>query len=157
MSLVFRRARGGRLEIGPTPLSRLLAHRQSSRRDKEAGGALVGRHLKGGNDVIVDGATLPMPGDRRTRVSFQRRASGHAAAIDLAWQVSEGTQTYLGEWHTHPELRPSPSRTDFRDWSRKLHEDEYSGVLFFVIVGTEEISAWEGDPSGEVIVLHKLR
>jgi integrative and conjugative element protein (TIGR02256 family) len=128
----------------------MLKHRQDSKRKREAGGLLVGRHLLNGIDMIVDGITAPLPGDRRTRFTFFRAAGKHQSALDLAWQVSEGTETYLGEWHTHPEPTPTPSPTDLKNWKRKLRADLYSDVLFFVIVGTDALCVWEGNAKGEL-------
>ncbi len=147
----FMRANGqGVFAIGPIPLERMRTYRQDSRRKAEAGGLLVGRHLLNGVDMIVDGITEPQPGDRRMRFRFFRSAARHQSALDLAWQVSDGTSTYLGEWHTHPEVTPIPSRTDVKTWIRKLRVDVYTDVLFFVIVGTDALCAWEGNVAGEL-------
>ena len=32
--------------------------------------------------------------------------------INSAWRKSKGTVNYLGEWHTHNESKPVPSKTD---------------------------------------------
>lgn len=151
---VFRRADGaGVFSIGAIPMERMLKHRQDTKKKREAGGVLVGRHLLNGVDMIVDGVTEPLQDDKRSRFSFFRSQQKHQSALDLAWQVSEGTQTYLGEWHTHPEPAPVPSPTDFRDWRRKLREDVYTDVLFFVIVGTESLCVWEGNRDGDLTEL----
>ena len=104
----------------------------------------MGRYLHGSNDIVIDAATEPMPGDRRTRYSFYRDKKRHQAALDAAWRASNGTCTYLGEWHTHPEAYPSPSGIDWKDWARRLREDSYFSELLFLIVGTEQIAAWAG-------------
>jgi integrative and conjugative element protein (TIGR02256 family) len=135
----------------------MVKHRQDTKRKKEAGGLLVGRHLLNRVDIIVDGITEPLPGDRRTRLSFFRAPQKHQSALDLAWQVSEGTETYLGEWHTHPEEVPTPSTTDLRNWKRKLRVDVYSDVLFFVIVGTHALVVWEGVSTGKLNQLDAIR
>lgn len=146
----------GKFAIGAIPLERMLEHRQENLRQPEAGGVLVGRHLLNDRDIVVDGVTVPQIGDRRKRFSFFRSPQKHQAALDLAWQVSEGTQTYLGEWHTHPEAVPKPSPTDLKDWRRKLRQDTYTDVLLFVIVGTTELCAWEGTPAGDIMKLRAL-
>jgi integrative and conjugative element protein (TIGR02256 family) len=110
----------------------------------EAGGVLLGRHLRDGNAIVVDAVTVPMDGDRRTRTRFHRAQRRHQAAIDAAWAASEGTCTYLGEWHTHPEPVPTPSLVDWADWRRRLRQDRYTELLFFVIVGTAAVRVWEG-------------
>lgn len=110
----------------------------------EAGGVLLGRYILDTHDVVVDLITEPMPRDLRSRVRFFRHRRGHQIAIDQTWRESSGTCTWLGEWHSHPEHNPSPSFTDHADWRRKLLVDRYDEVLFFVIVGIQNICVWEG-------------
>jgi integrative and conjugative element protein (TIGR02256 family) len=110
----------------------------------EAGGVLLGRHLLGTSDILVDRVTEPLPGDQQSRFRFFRARRRHQMVIDRAWQESAGTQTYLGEWHTHPERVPAPSLSDRLGWHRKLLTDRFSDVMFFVIMGTQETSVWEG-------------
>lgn len=118
---------------------------QTDRSALEAGGVLIGRHIVGTNDVVADLATTPTPGDRRRRTSFYR-SSLHQEAMDEIWAESRGTLVYLGEWHTHPEPRPSPSSIDLRDWSRRLKNDVVEAQFaFFVIVGNAQTAVWEGN------------
>ncbi|WP_281180887.1 Mov34/MPN/PAD-1 family protein [Chondromyces crocatus] len=111
----------------------------------EAGGVLVGRHIRGSRDVVVDLVTEPMPGDRQSRYSFHRSQKPHQRFLDEIWRTSRKTCVYLGEWHTHPERHPSPSSVDLADWRKRLVKDQVdSESMFFVIVGQVETAAWEG-------------
>jgi integrative and conjugative element protein (TIGR02256 family) len=142
---IFRKSDAGRLEIGQHALARMLAFVQSTPRKTEAGGVLLGRYLLESTDIVIDGITIPMPGDCRSRSSFYRDHRRHQQAIDRAWRESGGTCAYLGEWHTHPERRPLPSGTDRREWRRKLREDVFDGDrLYFIVVGIESLRVWEG-------------
>ncbi len=116
---------------------------------------LLGRHLRDGSAIIVDAVTTPMAGDRRGRTRFHRAQRRHQELIDQAWRDSDGTCTYLGEWHTHPEPVPTPSQIDWADW-RRLRSDRYTEPLFFVIVGTQEMCAWEGWRMGLIRSLRAL-
>ena len=116
---------------------------------------LLGRHLRDRSAFVVDTATTPLPGDRRSRTRFHHAQRRHQAIIDAAWRESEGTCIYLGEWHTHPEPVPTPSPLDVRDWKRRLHDDHYTEPLFFVIIGTVGTSVWEGWRSGLIIPLQE--
>ncbi|NNC30862.1 hypothetical protein HKM21_16460 [Longimicrobium terrae] len=129
----------------------LRQHVQDSREKREAGGVLLGRHILHTADVVVDGVTIPLPGDQRERFRFVRARQRHQEAIDRAWRESGGTCTFLGEWHTHPERHPWPSGVDRQDWLRKLREDAFTDWLFFVIVGMEEIRVWEGARNGKAV------
>ncbi len=142
--LTFARVRGGRLQIGPSALAVMHQYVQDAPEKAEAGGILLGRHILGTHDTIVDDVTVPMPGDRRGRFQFFRARRRHQEAIDRAWRESGGTCTYLGEWHTHPEVCPMPSLVDRLRWQQKLLRDRFGEPIFFVIVGIAEVRVWEG-------------
>ena len=114
---------------------------------------MLGRHIRDTPDIVVDSVTGPMRGDHRARYRFDRAAKAHQEVIDRSWAESGGTITYLGEWHTHPEPVPDPSSLDAGTWTRKIMVDRYSGLLFFVIVGTAELRVWEGQPGQEPCML----
>ena len=118
-------------------------------RDPEAGGVLLGRHIRDSMDVVVDFVTTPSTEDRRSRFRFWRAPKHHQEEINRAWTESEGTCVYLGEWHTHPQADPRPSATDLRDWRRKLREDSFVDPIFYLIVGTASIRAWQGCAGGD--------
>jgi len=146
--LTFARSGGGRFQIGPAPLRIMRDYLQNSYRKTEAGGVLIGRHIADSRDIIVDDVTVPMRGDRRERFLFLRAQTPHQRVIDRAWRESGGTFVYLGEWHTHPEPAPTPSKVDRNNWRRKLKEDRFDRFVFFVIMGTREVRVWEGHERG---------
>jgi integrative and conjugative element protein (TIGR02256 family) len=120
------------------------AHLQHSRTASEAGGVLLGRMLLHSSDVIIDAATAPNPEDQATRVSFHRAVRPAQMAVERAWGETEGRANYLGEWHTHPEDEPSPSRTDVTNWKRIVKTAQYEqDMLFFLIAGRRAIRVWE--------------
>ena len=144
----FAQPNGYRFEISVGALESMWRFRQVEPHLTEAGGILLGRHLLDGSAIIVDAVTTPLPGDRRSRTTFFRGQKRHQAVIDETWLSSNGTCTYLGEWHTHPEPIPTPSIVDWTDWQRRLAADQYSEPIFFVIVGTQHLAVWEGRRSG---------
>jgi integrative and conjugative element protein (TIGR02256 family) len=152
----FQRPSGLVLEISVTAWSTMHHFQQHTADATEAGGVLVGRHLRDGSAIIVDQVTVPMPGDRRSRFRFYRDHLRHQECIDQAWHASEGTCTYLGEWHTHPQTIPIPSATDRADWYRRLRTDQFTEPLFFVIVGTIRTCIWEGYRRGDILPLTML-
>jgi len=152
-ALTYARPGGGRFHIAAPALALLSSYLQKDRNAPEAGGVLLGRHIVGTADVIVDTITTPMLGDRAHRVRFFRNRRPHQEAVDQAWKESNETCTYLGGWHTHPEPDPTPSQVDWLDWRRHLLVDRYSGSLFFVIAGTRAVRAWEGGRCSRLIPL----
>jgi len=150
MTLVFKYSKG-KLKLSSDVLIILKKYVQDGNRAQEAGGVLIGRFLKENGDVVIDAVTEPMAGDKRTRYSFYRAKKRHQNIIDSFWKESEGTITYLGEWHTHPEPIPTPSMIDTSDWLRRLKSDTFSNKLFFIIVGTKEIRCWYGEEAGTTL------
>lgn len=143
-SVTFIRPAGGNFQISEKALETILTFIQDEPHKLESGGVLLGRHILGTNDIVVDQVTIPLKGDRRCHSSFFRSHFLHQAQINQAWNESKGTRTYLGEWHTHSEQIPSPSIVDRIDWQRKLFVDKFSKCLFFIILGTETVCVWEG-------------
>jgi integrative and conjugative element protein (TIGR02256 family) len=153
---IFLGPDGARFEISIAAWQTMQGFIQQANGATEAGGVLLGRHLRDGSAIIVDAVTVPMDGDRRARTRFHRAKRRHQAAIDAAWAASEGTCTYLGEWHTHPEPVPMASLVDWADWRRRLRQDRYTEPLFFLIVGTTAIRAWEGHRPDVIVPLAGL-
>jgi len=95
--------------IDETALGDLLA--EAGRwRLRETGGALLG--WRDGADVAVAGVLGPGADAKHRLRSFEP---------DGPWQVAQGRRiyaatnqmvAYLGDWHTHPFGRPTPSRQD---------------------------------------------
>ncbi len=106
---------------------------------------LIGHHPLDSEDITLDRLTTPQPEDRRSRCRFHRDQAAHQQLLDLHWILSGGKRTYLGEWHTHPEAHPSPSRLDLRSWRVALRDTAFQGPgLLFVIVGIETACVWFG-------------
>lgn len=145
VTLIYADSLQNKIKIGPRALLGMKDFIQNDPMKKEAGGVLLGRFLIGNNDVIVDHITIPMAGDKRSRLGFFRSKSAHQKRISEAWASTRGTCNYLGEWHTHPEDDPYPSAHDFANWKNKLNRDKFdSDFLFFIIVGTVQVNIWKG-------------
>ncbi len=152
-ALIFQVAPGLRLQLGAAVMTTLARFEQHSEVEPEAGGVLLGRWLRDGSAVIVDEVTTPGGTDEAGRYTFHRSHEHHQRLTDEAWERSGGTCVYLGEWHTHAEPDPTPSRIDLDDWQRRLREDDVEADLrFFAIVGTEVTRLWVGDRRTGTIV-----
>ncbi|WP_186207468.1 Mov34/MPN/PAD-1 family protein [Burkholderia gladioli] len=117
----------------------IAQHRQLTKQTTEAGGILLG--YRRGAHLHITHLTVPGPKDVATRVSFKRRDPCHQKQALRAWEQSGHTVDYLGEWHTHPEVSPSPSSTDRRAWTEILQKR--NELHAFLIAGTEEM-LWAG-------------
>lgn len=144
--MIFLLSNKGRLKIDTEPLMRMNTYRQDKSEKPEAGGVLLGRYIKNSKDKIVDRVTVPMIGDKRTRTRFIRGEKMHQKVITSAWEKSNRTCNYLGEWHTHPENSPTPSSQDIKNWKEILSTRTFSSLyLYFVIIGIQEVRVWEGN------------
>jgi len=144
--MIFMLSNKGHIKLSEQVLQKIRTYCQRNKIDSEAGGILLGRFLLNSKDIIIDEITVPMIGDKSSRYSFYRSAKIHQNAINAAWNKSDGTCHYLGEWHTHPEDYPQPSRRDIVNWNNHLKRDIFSNrYLYFIIAGNKDISVWEGD------------
>ena len=96
-----------RLIFTPTTLEVLYSERQLEPSQSESGGQLFGEFAK--DVVTVTVATTPSPKDQHSRFRFTRSRTTEQAEIDH--EFLNGLH-YLGDWHTHPEFKPTPSHTD---------------------------------------------
>lgn len=124
---------------------RINPYRQRESAAPESGGILLG-YRRGAHLHVVE-ATIPGREDHGTRVSFRRSAKGHREQALSGWHRSDHTLGYLGEWHTHPEQAPSPSRTDHHAWGELL-AGRPGQPLIFMILGIET-GLWLGCGQGD--------
>jgi integrative and conjugative element protein (TIGR02256 family) len=120
----------------------LQPYRQSKVSSTEAGGILLG-YRRGPHLHVVD-ATMPAARDRRKRAAFWRLDPVHQLAATDGWARTQETMDYLGEWHTHPEARPSPSSVDLEEWRKVCSRT--SEMMAFLIVGID--LCWLGIGNG---------
>jgi integrative and conjugative element protein (TIGR02256 family) len=131
------------LAIKPVVLNHFRKHQQKRWFHREAGGQLFARFSP--LEVAVEAATGPRKSDFRTRTSYVPDPRGEQQEIN-DWH-KKGLH-YVGDWHSHPEPRPRPSRNDsesIRDSFRKS-KHHLNGFLL-IIVGTDSF------PSGLYVSL----
>jgi len=115
-------------------LSSLLDFRQQGPMAPEAGGILIG--FRRGVHLHVTHATMPGSLDRRSRFEFQRLDPIHQRTASKLWERSRETADYIGEWHTHPQVQPSPSSIDRREWGMITRAK--SAPMIFAILGLQD-------------------
>ncbi len=107
----------------------------------ETGGILVGT-LKSGPILTITDVTSPQKQDKQQRFRFKRSAFGHQTLMDQLWEASGFTKMYLGEWHTHCELKPKPSMVDMLGWISIARRRQNSPWMIFMILGQSELRLW---------------
>lgn len=108
---------------------------QSCRAQPERGGILIGRQR--GPHLEITDYTEPGAMDASALYSFTKSDPKHGLAAKAAGRQSGGTDTYLGEWHTHPQGNPVPSDIDRGTW--KTVSKQQGAMMAFVIVSP---TAW---------------
>lgn len=112
-------------------------HIQEQPSDCEAGGLLLGT-VHGSNIAVVE-ATIPTFWDKRFRFLFERAPFGHSSIAKARWKASGGTVRYIGEWHTHPQDFPLPSRIDRTEWNALSCTRLDGRPMLAVIVGRQDL------------------
>lgn len=120
-----------RLSFSDAVLEHFWRHRQRRPWALEAGGQLFGRLF--GDVVEISEATGPRPRDVRTPWSYAPYRADEQAEIE-DWH--NAGLIFVGDWHTHWQMRPRPSaqdRINVGDIARRMRH-HMNGVVL-VIVG----------------------
>ncbi|MFY5899540.1 Mov34/MPN/PAD-1 family protein [Acinetobacter pittii] len=116
-------------------------YRQISPKSKEACGILIGHQIQGTEVFQLEFVTTPQKMDIRTRYNFVMKDPFHQSFLEDKYKASNGTSVYLGTWHSHPELIPTPSFIDKKDWHNCIARNQ-NRRLFFIIVGIQEVKIY---------------
>ena len=143
--LIFRMDRNAFLLLPAKVFETMNSFTARRESETEAGGILIGSYR--GNHIHVLQCTVPLRRDVRRPFLFDRKDRGHQLAAMLAWTKSLGRETFVGEWHTHPEDIPVPSHIDHSTWRRISHRRDLP--VAFIIMGRRGMWAGVGQ-SGEV-------
>ena len=120
--------------------------------ENESGGVLFGKKKENVSEYYIVDLSFPNIRDSSSRFTFLRNAEAAQVIIDKKWHDSEGYINYIGEWHTHPEKFPTPSRTDVNTY-KKISKDMSSlfPISINIIFGTANIFYICGYQNGKMI------
>ena len=131
------------MDILPEVFGEISKWIQISKQASESGGFILGYQHEKTNNISLEYVTSPQLLDIRDRFTFKIRDPKHKKLLSQG-QVRKSF--YMGVWHTHPQVIPSPSTIDWVDWNDTLIKDRTaSEYAFFIIAGTEKIRVWVGD------------
>lgn len=90
----------------------------------EACGIIIGE-LRTSSLRVID-ISPPADDDERTVNSFHRKSNSHQNYLNQLHEISNGILQYIGEWHTHPEPKPTPSPRDYSGWSKLMKNENFN-------------------------------
>lgn len=115
-------------------------YRQIGKDTNEKGGILLGQIDQHAENVLICRASLPNSFDQFGRLFFNRSKDSAQLIIEYENQNSQGYNTYLGEWHTHPSNQAEPSIQDITMIKNQYsNNDIKSEYIFLLIVGQKQI------------------
>lgn len=149
--VVWQLEDGTRGSFAPSVLELFKAWKQERIWSKEAGGLLLGFIDQETGGLLVEGATVPGKGDRRSRYGFFR-CNRHQQEAERWNRNTDGHGTQMGLWHTHPEAVPRPSSVDLEDYRNVMRHGQLSSDgLIYLIVGTKQVVCWYGRPNQQLM------
>ncbi|OME64248.1 hypothetical protein BSK65_29385 [Paenibacillus odorifer] len=138
-------------------LETFRSFRQVGTHQHEAGGILLGRIYQDGK-VIVEQISTPGRYDKSGKYFFERNVKYAQQIVNKAWKDSNGEIQYLGEWHTHPEMNPTPSSVDHKLLKGMINDSKLEiDFLFLVIVGIDGFYVASQTKDEELRELHLVR
>jgi integrative and conjugative element protein (TIGR02256 family) len=127
-------ANGAGLILTDQVLDHFARNKQCRFYQRESGGQLFARFV--GADTIIDEATGPRRADWRTRFSYRAHRPAEQREIEARFALG---LHYVGDWHTHPEDRPTPSDNDLQTIADIANKSEHAlNGLILIIVGKME-------------------
>lgn len=121
-------------DFSPDVLTALTRQRQLSRMATENGGQLFARFAAG--KVQVEAVTLTKGKSKRKRYGFW--PDRDTERIDIEQFFSRRLH-YVGDWHSHPEPAPSPSRRDKTKMLEIFRQSKHElGAMLMVVIGQLE-------------------
>lgn len=120
-----------RLVFTPAILAHFSRYRQHGWRTPEAGGQLFASFRE--SEIVVEAITGPYPKDKQSRFQFVPDRVQEQKDIE-GFFVQKFH--FIGNWHTHPQATPYPSRTDLVNTRARFALSDHSLDAFIsVIVG----------------------
>lgn len=126
-----------RLKINTKQLE-YLKHISIHLSSKEEGGVVIGnKSLVNEVYTVINFYKADNISNRKNRYVCDARKVNEY--IEKQWKKSSGVNNYIGEWHTHYEDYPIPSRVDEKMMTSILKRDNSPGQIFLFILGRKQL------------------
>lgn len=134
----------------------LLDFRQLNDDDFEIGGVLMGELYPQSNKIKVT-HFLTCDQSSSSINELHLNVECLQSMMDDIWKQSEGTITYLGDWHTHPENNPKPSIIDYKTFMINYYKSEFNqNILLYMILGKKDNIWFKAFDGFKFIKIHNL-
>jgi integrative and conjugative element protein (TIGR02256 family) len=125
------------IHINISVVSTLKTYRQLEPHQHEKGGILIGYFSE--NKIYIDDLTHPFLLDKSSRNSFYRQDPMHDKILQAHWLLSNHKRGFAGDWHTHPEKKPTASSIDLHGWTNQIQQPH---PYVFLIQGIEKLTVY---------------
>ncbi|WP_186434951.1 Mov34/MPN/PAD-1 family protein [Gillisia sp. Hel_I_86] len=96
----------------------------------ETGGVLLGYNQN--NQLIITRATDGGPKAIHEDFYFQADSHYIDMIIDMEYANSDGKIGYVGEWHSHPQIYPTPSEVDLNSLLEITESSKTTNILLII-------------------------
>lgn len=126
------------IEICESVIKIFNIYKQRKVHDTEKGGILMGKLYPSSNKIVITHAII-CHNQESTRYGLNLNTKCLQEKMLEIWKESNGTITYLGDWHTHPEKDPKPSITDYKTFILNYFSSKFDqNILLYIIVSNTE-------------------
>ena len=123
------------IELAQNLVNKLLSYQQINENDFENGGILMGELYPKSNRIKIT-HILVCEHSKNSKYGLELNIKCLQKQMDKIWDESNGTITYLGDWHTHPESNPKPSYIDYKTFVKNYFVSTFEqNVLLYMILG----------------------
>lgn len=133
------------MKVDKSVLKTFHKYQQNTFNDYESGGILLGFVFD--KTVVINKATIPGKEDKRGLFFFHRDKKRAQSFVDEAFNETQGTQIYIGDWHTHSEKNPRPSFKDELEIKRAFYKSSLNlNFIICIIIGNNDLieNIWVG-------------
>jgi integrative and conjugative element protein (TIGR02256 family) len=106
--------------------------------DSEKGGVILGKLYPQKNTIEITHFFEDNPLSS-SKYGLELNVNYLQENIERLWEESNGQITYLGDWHTHPQLKAEPSLRDYKTFFVNYYNSKVQqNLLLYLILGIKE-------------------
>ena len=111
----------------------LLSYEQNHKNDSENGGVILGKMFPDENKILITHIISSVMYSSKYEVQLNIEILQEK--IKDIWKNNKEI-TYLGDWHTHPQIDPDPSITDLKTFINNYKNSKFvQNLLIYIILG----------------------